>query len=453
MFDLIQAIPLVGPVLSVVLAFLIVLGVVVSIHEYGHYIVGRWCGIHADVFSLGFGPVLKQWVDKRGTTWQVSAIPLGGYVKFLGDRDPSSAADGTALDGMTDQDRTRSFPGASLLRRSLTVFAGPAANFILSILVFAGLVLFSGIAKNDPFVGEVVDVGSDADGLQLGDFVVAINEQQVASYTEILDYGLKNDPQSETVYTIERDGIQMDVVGPFPFPALVSFVQPVSPASRAGLKKGDVILAVGDKKIHSFSQLRDTILIAEQASVLLSIWRDDVILSLPITPQERDANAADGGFEKRVAIGITGGFAFNPQTYTPTPWNAVWIGMQRTWMVISGSIEGIYHIIVGNIGADNLQGPLGIAQVSGDTATAGLADLINLIAVISTAIGLMNLFPIPVLDGGHLVIFGYEALRGKPPADRVIRIAMAIGLTFLLMLMIFATYNDIMRLFITFVFS
>jgi regulator of sigma E protease len=446
MFDFLQAIPIIGSFLSVALPFLIVLGVVVSIHEYGHYIVGRWCGIHAEVFSLGIGPVLTSWRDKHGTKWQVSAIPVGGFVKFLGDRDPSSVADSEALKGMNELDRSRSFPGAALPRRALTVFAGPAANFLLSIVVFAGMVLYTGIANVDPVVGEVVDVGSDADGLREGDYILAINGVEVSSYPEILEYALENEPENTTVYRVKRDADTIDVFGPFPFPALVSSVQPVSPASRAGLKSGDVILAVGEKEIHSFIQLRDTIVSSEQTEVQLSVWRDGAPISLSITPLERDTNAAEGGFEKKVSIGVVGGLAFNPVAYTPTPWAAVWIGVQRTWLVITGSIEGIYHMIAGNISATNLQGPLGIAQVSGDTASEGLLDMINLIGVISTAIGLLNLFPIPVLDGGHLVIFGYEALRGKPPSDRAIQIAMSLGLTFLLMVMVFATYNDIMRL-------
>lgn len=446
MFDFLQVIPLIGPVLSVVLPFLIVLGVVVFIHEYGHYIVGRWSGIHAEVFSLGFGPVLTSWHDKRGTKWQVSAIPLGGYVKFLGDRDPSSAADSKALVGMTDTDVSRSFPGASLPRRALTVFAGPGANFILSIVVFAGMVLVTGVANMEPRVGQIIDTGFQEDGLQDGDFILSINGTEISSYPEILDYAVANEPEDETIYQVKRDGATLNVIGPFPFPALISAVQPVSPASRAGLKEGDVILAVGDRKVYSFTQLRETIITSDETAVSLSVWRDGAVLSLSITPEERDASAAGGGFEKRVSIGVVGGLAFDPVTATPTPWTAVWVGVQRTWAVITGSIDGIYHMIVGNIGAENLQGPLGIAQISGDTASAGLMDLINLIGIISTAIGLMNLFPIPVLDGGHLVIFGYEAIRGKPPSDKVIQFAMSLGLTFLLMLMVFATYNDIMRL-------
>ena len=212
------------------------------------------------------------------------------------------------------------------------------------------------------------------------------------------------------------------------------------------MKSGDVILSVGDKEVHSFTQLRNTIIASKEEAVPLRIWRDGNELTLSITPQKRDREAAEGGYEQRVSIGVFGGMAFEPVTYTPTPWAALWIGVKRTWSVISASISGIYHMIIGDIGVDNLQGPLGIAQISGDTASGGLFDLISLIAIISTAIGLMNLFPIPVLDGGHLILFGYEALRGRPPSDRLIQFAMSVGLSFLLLLMVFATYNDIMRL-------
>ncbi len=446
MFDILQSIPLIGGFLSVVLPFLIVLGVVVFIHEYGHYIVGRWCGIHAEVFSLGFGPVIKSWHDSRGTKWQVSAIPLGGYVKFLGDRDASSRTDSKVLDDMSADDRVRSFPGASLGRRALTVFAGPAANFVLSIIVFAGLIMYTGIAKQEAVIGGVIDVSDETFDVRSGDLILAVNGTPVASYAEIFDYAIKNDPPGQTVYSVERNGQKLDAVGPFPFPPLVAGVEPISPASKAGLKEGDVILAVGEKQVHSFTQLRNTIIAAEEEAVPLKIWRGGEQIILLITPQLRDREAADGGYEQRVSIGVFGGLAFEPVTYTPAPWTALWHGVNRTWAVISASISGIYYMIVGDISATNLQGPLGIAQISGDTASGGLFDLISLIAVISTAIGLMNLFPIPVLDGGHLVLFGFEAVRGRPPSDRIIKYAMSLGVSFLLLLMVFATYNDIMRL-------
>ncbi len=446
MFDILQTIPLVGGLLSVVLPFLIVLGVVVFIHEYGHYIVARWCGIHSEVFSLGFGPVIKSWRDSRGTKWQVSAIPLGGYVKFLGDRNPSSQTDNKLMQGMDEAERNRSFPGATLPRRALTVVAGPVANFILSIVIFAGLVMYTGIVKDEAVIGGVIDVSDEDFGVRSGDLIVAINGTPVTNYSEIFEYAIENDPSGDTFYTVDRDGSRLDVAGPFPFPPLVAGVEPISPASKAGLKQGDVILAVGDKEVHSFTQLRDTIIASKEEAVPLKIWRagDNIVLS--ITPQLRDREAAEGGYEKRVSIGVYGGLAFEAATYTPAPWTALWRGMKRTWAVITTSISGIYYMIVGDISATNLQGPIGIAQISGDTASGGLLDLISLIGVISTAIGLMNLFPIPVLDGGHLILFGYEAVKGAPPSGRVVQFAMSIGLSFLLLLMVFATYNDIMRL-------
>ena len=446
MFEFLTVIPFFGGFLSVALPFIIVLAAVIFVHEYGHYIVGRWCGIHADIFSLGFGPVMKSWTDKRGTRWQISAIPFGGYVKFVGDRDASSGANSKSLDHLSQADRDRSFPGASLGRRALTVFAGPAANFVMSIAVFAVLVLTTGVARNEPVLSEVLDAGPGVYELSAGDEIIAINGQQVASFQEIYEYALDNEPDGDTVYSVVRDGSERDVVGPFPFPPLISGVEPISPASKAGLKQGDVILAVGEKQVRSFSQLRETIIASPEEAVDLTIWRDGGQMTLSITPELRDRETADGGFEKRVIIGVYGGLAFEPESYTPAPWTAIWFGAERTWTVITASINGIYHMLVGDISATNLQGPLGIAQVSGHTAAGGFIDLVNLIAVISTAIGLMNLFPIPVLDGGHLVIFGYEAVRGRPPSDKFIRYAMSVGMSLLLMLMVFATYNDIIRL-------
>jgi regulator of sigma E protease len=181
-------------------------------------------------------------------------------------------------------------------------------------------------------------------------------------------------------------------------------------------------------------------------TIPLEVWRDGQAIELSITPKERDAEDGEGGFERRVMIGVAGAPLYLPATVTPGPLTAIAFGLERTWTVITQSLNGMRSILTGAIGADNLQGPLGIAQISGQTAAQGLGSFIALIAVISTAIGLLNLFPIPILDGGHFVAFLIEAVRGRPPSPQVMQLAMSIGLGLILLLMVFATYNDIMRM-------
>jgi regulator of sigma E protease len=229
-------------------------------------------------------------------------------------------------------------------------------------------------------------------------------------------------------------------------PPLVTGVEPLSPASEAGLRAGDVILSADGRPLVAFEELRETVLGSGGRAIPLEVWRDGETRMLEITPIERDVDDGAGGFERRVMIGVAGASLYMPATETPAPWTALWIGVERVFAVISQSLNGLKHILTGEIGAENLQGPLGIAQVSGETASQGLLNFITLIAVISTAIGMLNLFPIPVLDGGHLVAFGVEALRGRPPSERVMQLAMSIGLGLILLLMVFATYNDILRI-------
>ena len=238
----------------------------------------------------------------------------------------------------------------------------------------------------------------------------------------------------------------VDLTVPFVLPPLVQGVEPLSPASRAGLRRGDVILSADGRALGSFGELREVVLGAGGRTIPLEVWRDGNSVTLDITPMERDTDDGEGGFERRVMIGVAGAPLYLPATETPAPWTALAYGVERMAAIIVQSLNGIRSIVTGAIGAENLQGPLGIAQISGETAAQGLLNFVALIGVISTAIGLLNLFPIPILDGGHFVAFLIEAVRGRPPSPAAMQIAMSIGLGLVLLLMVFATYNDIMRM-------
>ncbi|MHA1128219.1 MAG: RIP metalloprotease RseP [Alphaproteobacteria bacterium] len=444
--ELISQIPVFGGFLSTIIAFVGVLGVVVFVHEYGHYIVGRWSGIHADVFSMGFGPVIWSRTDKRGTKWQLAAVPLGGYVKFLGDRNAASATDFEAMEAMSDLDRDVSFPGARVHHRAMTVVAGPLANFLLAAMIFTGISMWQGVATEVPTVGEVINFPGDTYDLREGDIILAINGKEVSGFGEIVEATIAMAPPGEMEILVFRGGAEQLVQAPYLLPAAVYGVEPLSAASTAGLQAGDVILQADGVVMNAFSDLREVVERSGDTEILMEVWREGEVLSLPITPLLKEFPNNDGGFDKRVMIGVSGAFAFKPATETPAIWTAAYYGGRRTYEIISLSLNGIKHMFLGNLSPSNLQGPIGIAQISKETANQGVISFISLIAIISTGIGLLNLFPIPMLDGGHLVFYAIEAVRGQPPAQKTIQVATSIGLAMVLLLMVFATYNDLLRL-------
>ncbi len=445
--DFLSLLPAFGGVIWTVVAFVVALSVIVAIHEYGHYIVGRWSGIHADVFSIGFGPVLWSRYDRRGTKWQFAALPFGGYVKFAGDANAASGKDEGAMAEVAADPVAlrRTMHGAPLWARAATVAAGPVFNFILSILVFAIVGYSSGIMRDPLTVGELRPLPAEVQELQVGDVVLEVNGAEVPSIMEdaYADF-IEDLPKFATLdYTIERDGSRMVVQGPYLRPPLVNNVTPQSAALAADLERGDVITEVDGNPIFSFAQIKDAVESSDGRSLNLTVWRDGTLLSKVLTPKRVDEPQQEGGFATQWRIGIASGNAFEPATERPGVGQAVLGGVTQTWTIINGSISGLGHMITGAISTCNLSGPIGIAQVSGTMASQGVQSFVWFIAVLSTAVGLLNLFPIPALDGGHLVFYAYEAVTGKPPPDGALRVLMAVGLALVLSLMVFALGNDL----------
>jgi len=361
-----------------ILPFLFVLSLVVFFHELGHFLIGRWCGVKVDTFSLGFGPELFGFNDRYGTRWKIAAIPLGGYVKFFGDDSEASTPSSEMLANMTDEERKGSFHHKNVGARAAIVAAGPIANFILAILIFACLFTFFGKPSTT---------------------------------------------------------------------AQVDQVEPGSAAAAAGFQVGDVVTAIDGTKIESFSDMQRIVGVRAGEHLTFTIKRGDSTLQLNGTPELKEVKDPFGNAHRLGVLGITRKtVSGDVTTERVNPATALWLGVKETWFVIDRTLAYIGGVFTGREAADQVGGPLRIAQISGQVATIGLAALVHLAAVLSVSIGLLNLFPVPLLDGGHLLFYAVEAVRGRPLSDRAQEMGFRIGLGLVLMLMVFATYNDILHL-------
>ena len=367
-----------GGLVGYLVPFLFVLTIVVFFHELGHFLVARWCGIRVLTFSLGFGPELAGFNDRYGARWKISAVPLGGYVKFFGDENAASAPDHAVAAAMSDSEKKDSFIGQKVGARAAVVAAGPIANFILAIAIFAAIFIIVG--------------------------------KQTTS-------------------------------------ARVDAVQSGSAAATAGFQPGDLVLSIDGEKIDSFADMQRIVSVSSGEPLKIRIERQNKEITLTATPQLKEIKDNFGNVHRLGVLGISRSMAAGDiKTEKLGPFGAVSLGAQETWFVVDRTLSYIVGVFTGREAADQLGGPIRIAQVSGQVASAGFVALIHLTAVLSVSIGLLNLFPIPLLDGGHLLFYGIEAIRGRPLSERAQEVGFRIGLAIVVMLMIFATFNDILHL-------
>ncbi len=435
--------PQFGSFFTTIAVFVAVLSVIVAVHEYGHYIVARWSGIHSEVFSIGFGPVLASRTDKRGTVWQLAAIPLGGYVKFAGDSDAASGKDDTALDGLDAAARRRTMHGAPLWARAATVAAGPVFNFVLAFAIFAGIIVYEGVAVDDPVVGEITPLPAAPFELRPGDRIIAVEGQPTETLSDFLSAADTLPPEPVLDYTVQRDGTRMQVTGPHPRPPLAGSVAMESAAREAQMQPGDVITRIDGTPIATFNQLRDRVAQSGGAPLELTVWRDGETQQLTLTPRSTDLPLPEGGFETRYLIGLTSGAVFDYGTRAPSAVELITTPAAQVWQIARTSLEGLYYMVAGQISTCNLSSPIGIAEASAAKASDGAVELIWFIGVLSVAVGLLNLFPVPPLDGGHLMFHAYEAVMRRPAGDQAVRVLMTVGLALVLTLFAFAVFNDI----------
>jgi regulator of sigma E protease len=355
--------------------FLVLLTPLVFVHELGHFLVARWCGVRVEVFSIGFGRELFGFNDRYGTRWRLAWIPLGGYVKFIDDENGASVPSQDALARLSPQEREGAFQAKPLGQRAAVVAAGPIANFLLSIALFAVIFTVVGISVTAPRVDELVP-----------------------------------------------DGI----------------------AEKAGFKAGDLIISIDGAPIESFNEMQRVVSANADRELAFEVQRGGALLTIKAIPGRREMTDRFGNTMRIGVIGVK-------RTTQPQDWeykrygpaDALWLGVKETHFIIAKTLGYVRDVVLGREAADQLGGPIRIAEVSGQVASAGFVPLLNLTAILSVSIGLINLFPIPLLDGGHLLFYALEAVRRRPLSARAQDIGFRIGLTLVLMLMMYATFNDL----------
>ncbi len=412
-------------------------------HEFGHFLIARINKIGVSVFSIGFGPRLFSFKDKKGTEWQFAIIPLGGFVKFYGDENAASIK----IHAVEKSDNVGSarFDEAPVLSRFFTVIAGPLANFIFSVLIFSLILIIQGVSVNDPVIGKINKFYQANYDLKINDKILEVEGKKVTSFEEIFSH-INETKAESSKFTIKRGNSVKEIELPYLMQPIVEAIEPLSAASLAGLQIGDVFLTVEEKKLFNFNDLREKILQSEGKKLKITIFRDGRILQKFIMPVLSPIEGQNGDYESIYRIGVAGGPIFYPPKETPSIWSAFIFGTEATASVIIASFKGIKGIIRGQIDPKHLSGPIGIAHAVSDSVNSGLLALLSLVAIISTGIGFVNLLPIPVLDGGHLLMLSYECISRRKPTEQVLRFSMIFGLVLLISLLMFTTFNDISRL-------
>ena len=450
-----------------VLPFLVVLTILVFVHEMGHYLVARWNGVRVEVFSIGFGPEIKGWNDSTGTRWKFCWIPFGGYVKFFGDSDGASRPDDETLQELSEAERTVSFHHKRLGQRAAVVAAGPIANFIYAILVLTAMYMAFGQRVTPAEIGRVVDRGAgQSAGFQEGDVVLAIDGKSIHRF-EQLEQAVFLNPETLLAFRIERRAQELTIsatprlvakadrqgimhkfgdLGLWPAnPAIIGKVYEDSPAAEAGARPGDRIIAIDGKAVDNFERLQDIVAVSKGRRLAITVLRDDREVRLHMAARRDVATAAEGSgaTKERWLIGI---LRAQREPVRLSPGNAVVQAVRTCYDMLVQTLAYVGQMISGRRGTEDLGGPIRIAHASGQAAQVGVEQLIMLSVLLSLNLGMINLFPIPILDGGHLLFYGFEAILRRPLTERTQDFAFRIGLALVLTLTVFATWNDLVNL-------
>jgi len=446
---------------TTVLSFVLVIGILILIHELGHFFVARWTGVGVERFSIGFGPVLFRWRGAE-TEYCLSAIPMGGYVKMMGEENPLEGG------GTPTYDPAKAFALKPLWARFLIVFAGPGMNLVLAVVIFAAVLATLGRPVWPATLGRVTpDSPSAAAGLQTADTVVAVNGRPI-SYWEDLDRALAASAGRPLELRVRRDGTERTVTvtprlrtvpdpifrepretwdigaGPQLIPQ-ISSVNPGSPAERAGIKAGDVVLSVDGQPVYTPEDLVEAIRTRPGQSFPITLERDGRALTVTVTPDAVKEKGGDG--QERQVGRIQAGIATKTVRFEPyDPVTAVRYGITKTWDMTVLTTKGLWKLVSRQIDSSNIGGPIQIATEAGRQARDGMASLALFTAIISVNLAVLNLLPVPMLDGGHLFFFVIEAVLGRPLSLRKREVAQQVGFVLLMLLMVYALYNDLVRL-------
>lgn len=356
-------------------SFFIIISVIVFIHEFGHFIIARWCGVKIEAFSIGFGKELFGWTDKKGTRWKISALPLGGYVKMFGDSSEASTPDKDKIEAMTEEEKSYSFHYKPLWKKAAIVAAGPIFNFLLTIAIFTGFLFSYGLETTDPIVGDVMKG---------------------------------------------------------------------SAAEEAGLIAGDRVLTIDGAEVERFSDIPRMIATNLGTEIHLTIKRGADVKDITLIPRATEEDDALGNKITRPMIGIKSQrLMYNDVGLV----RAIGEAVKKTWQITVTTIDYMGQMIAGDRSANELKGPLGIAKLSGQAADQGIYTILWFIALLSANLGMVNLFPIPPLDGGHLLYYAVESVRGRPMAERFQEYGFRAGFAVIICLMAFTIFNDVRQIF------
>ena len=448
------------------IAFLLVLTPIVFIHELGHFLVARWCGVKVKDFSIGFGREIFGFYDRYGTRWRFAWIPVGGYVKFMDDDNSASFPSRESLERMSPAEREGAFQTKPLAARAAIVAAGPIANFLFAIAIFTLMFVFIGERVVPPRIGAVEAGGPAASaGFRPDDLIVGIDGAPVRSFADV-ERIITLNANRELAFEVERAGatvqltatpvwsettdpsgkkfkrVTMGIEAPAMPPRVGGLVQG-TPAAGAGFRAGDVIVRIDATPVKSFADMQKIVSANAGRELTFEVDREGTLLRLKATPAEREVTDQRGAKIKQGMIGIKAAQEGEFRRYGPVA--AFGQAVSRTYSIIADSLTGLYQIATRRMPADQLRGPLGIAEMSAQVATWGLVPLISFVALISVAIGFFNLLPVPVLDGGHLLFYAIEAVRREPLSERTQEISFRIGLALVLLLFVFVTVIDVRR--------
>lgn len=440
--------------------FVLVLTLLVFVHEFGHYWVGRRFGIHAEVFSIGFGPELIGWTDRNGTRWKISAIPLGGFVKFLGDSDASSATP-SAEPLSTEQER-RAFFTQPLYARAAVVLGGPAANLLFAVLLLTGVFYVAGEPYSPSIVAVQLDGPAAKAGLRTGDEVVSLNGQRISRYEDIQDAQFLYWAKPMAVDYRRGDKLLHTEISPefcertdkynntmrYGELGLDQLIRPVvggftanSPAKAAGLKVGDLLLEIDGKPVDHFSHIPE--LIGDRAGqpVVVKYDRDGQRHEATVVPE------ADKVLNCAGQPHMIGRLRISPANVTEfrshDVLGAMDAGVRHVWGMTKMFYTSMAQIVTATRPVDELGGPIRIAKAAGEASYSGWTGILNLVIGLSVVLGVFNLLPVPMLDGGHLAMYAYEALRGRPLGLKAQELGLKVGFALVIGMALVATFNDI----------